>query len=201
MSPRGRPRDDATRAAVLRAALDLLTEKDATVPTVEAIAARAGTTRPTIYRWWSSRPAVLLDAVLEATAGGATYRDTGDVVDDLHDHARRYARLLRGSLGRAYRTLLAEAQHDADFAPELRSRLIEPRREETRTVLRRGIRSGRIRPDIDIEAAVDQLYAPLLYRLLVGHAPLSARAVDAVVAQVLSGIGLPAPPAGGAGRA
>jgi len=66
---RGRPRDPRTRAAILVAARDLLGRGGLTAVTIEAIAQKAGVSRPTIYRYWPNAPAVAMAAFLEATAG------------------------------------------------------------------------------------------------------------------------------------
>ena len=64
---RGRPRDPRTRAAILAAARALLERGGLTAVTIEAIAAKAGVSRPTIYRYWPNAPAVAMAAFLEAS--------------------------------------------------------------------------------------------------------------------------------------
>ena len=183
----GRPRDEHARQAVLAATLALLAE-DPAAASVEAIARRAGVSRPLIYRWWPDRSAVALDALLEATATAAPYPDTGSPLQDLRHQMREYVNVLNGPLGGAYRALFADAQHNPATAENLRARLITPRRMETRSVLQQAIRSGALRPEIDLDAVIDQLYAPLLYRLLLGHAPLDHAVIDVLVDQLLTGV-------------
>lgn len=165
-----------------------MSEEGAAEVTVQAVADRSGVSRPTLYRWWPSAAAIVLEALLEATAAGAPYGDSGDVVHDLREHAERYALLLAGPLGGAYRALFAQAQADPALREMLREQLVEPRRAVTREVLDRGMAAGRLRADLDVEAAIDQLYAPLLYRLLVGHGPLDAAAATALVEQAVAGL-------------
>lgn len=184
----GRPRDEQARVSVLQATLELLRE-DPAAASIDAIARRAGVSRPLIYRWWPDRAALALDALLAATAEAAPYPDSGDPRRDIGEQMRAYVGLLSGPLGPAYRFLIAAAQLDPAAGERLRDHLIEPRRQQTRAVLERAVRSGVLRPDTDLEAAIDQLYAPLIYRLLVGHAPLDDGAVDVLVRQAFDGIG------------
>src|SRR6185312_1951178 len=86
MSPRNAPdparRNERSRRAVLDAALELLSETGYAALTVEAIAARAGVGKQTIYRWWPGRGAVILDALAEA-GPPPPLPDTGDLRADL----------------------------------------------------------------------------------------------------------------------
>ena len=187
-TPRGRPRDATAKQAVLDAALSLVEFEGITALSIESIAARSGVSKPTIYRWWTNKAAIVLEALHDVTAASARYPDSGDITTDLRQHCRQYARLLAGPHGNAYRALFAEAQRDPSVAASLRDMLIAPRRQQTRIVLQRAIERGQIKEAIDIEAAIDQLYAPFLYRLLLGHAPLTPRAADTLVAQALGGL-------------
>jgi AcrR family transcriptional regulator len=184
----GRPRDSHRKALVLASALAIVEHEGITGLTFESIARNTGVGRPTLYRWWPNRAAILIEALLEVTARAAPYADTGDVLNDLSTHAVSYARFLKGRYGNAYRALFAEAQRDAETASALRKQLIEPRRALTRHVLRQGIQRGQLRPEIDIEAAIDQLYAPIIYRFLLGHEPLDKSSVTTLIKQAVHGL-------------
>jgi AcrR family transcriptional regulator len=184
----GRPRDAHRKALVLASALAIVEQEGITGLTFESIARDTGVGRPTLYRWWPNRAAILIEALLEVTARAAPYVDTGNVEDDLSTHAVSYARFLKGRYGNAYRALFAEAQRDEETASALRQQLIEPRRALTRHVLRQGIQRGQLHPEIDIEAAIDQLYAPIIYRLLLGHAPLDKSSIATLIKQTVHGL-------------
>ncbi len=183
----GRPRDERARSEVLDAALALLAEDPGTA-TIDAIARRAGVSRPLIYRWWPDRSAVVLEALLQTTAAAAPYPDTGDLRADLSRQMRDYVTVLTGPLGAAYRAMFADAQRNPRAAQDLREQLIGPRRAATRQVLEAATRGGTLRASVDFVVLIDQLYAPLLYRLLLGHAPLDAHLIDALVDQVFAGV-------------
>src|SRR6201991_820765 len=81
---RGRPRDPQRREAILRAAISLVAEVGYDRMTVEAVAARAGVSKPTIYRRWpGGKPEIVADAIRAKRADGAALPDTGSVRGDL----------------------------------------------------------------------------------------------------------------------
>jgi AcrR family transcriptional regulator len=193
--PRGRPRSEKARQAVLQAAADLLLENGLAAVSMDAVAARAGVSKATIYRWWPTKETLALDALYHEWAVPPA-RDTGSLRGDLLSLLRPWARLAgRRPYGRAIAALVTEAQTNPEFAREYRERFLEPRRDLARAVLRRAIDRGEIPADTKMDVALDLLYGPLYHRLLHGHAPLNDRFVRDVVDAALGGILPPAPPA------
>ena len=84
--------------------------------------------------------------------------------------------------------MIAEGQSDPELAEALRSRWLSVRRKEAREILELGIERGELREDIDQEVAVDVLYGPIYYRMLVGHAPLDDDFADALADHVFAGL-------------
>ena len=80
---RGRPRDEAARQRILKAALDLMDETAFAQVTAEAIAERAGTSKATLYRWWPNKAAVVIEAFRQAVAPELPLQDTGSLREDL----------------------------------------------------------------------------------------------------------------------
>jgi AcrR family transcriptional regulator len=193
---RGRPRSEKARQAVLGAAADLLLENGLAAVSMDAVAARAGVSKATIYRWWPTKETLALDALYHEWDVPPA-RDTGSLRGDLLSLLRPWVRLAgRRPYGRAIAALVTEAQTDPKFAREYRARFLTPRRDLARAVLRRAIERGEIPAGTKIEVALDLLYGPLYHRLLHGHAPLNDRFVRDVVDTALGGILPPAPPAG-----
>jgi AcrR family transcriptional regulator len=193
---RGRPRSEKARQAVLGAAADLLLENGLAAVSMDAVAARAGVSKATIYRWWPTKETLALDALYHEWDVPPA-RDTGSLRGDLLSLLRPWVRLAgRRPYGRAIAALVTEAQTDPKFAREYRERFLTPRRDLARAVLRRAIERGEIPAGTKIEVALDLLYGPLYHRLLHGHAPLNDRFVRDVVDTALGGILPPAPPAG-----
>jgi AcrR family transcriptional regulator len=188
----GRPRSEKARRAILEAAIELVKCDGFAAVTVEAIAARAGVSKATIYRWWPNKAAVVADGFLELTAPEVLFfMETGSVREHLKLQMHELARVLASENGKLIAALLAEGQADPEVAKTLRSHWISPRREATREILRHGIEHGELRADIDLEATMDALYGPIYYRLLGGHAPLDEHFIEALADHVMVGLNAP----------
>ena len=195
-APRGRPRSEKARLAVLAAAADLLLEDGLAAVSMDAVAARAGVSKATIYRWWPTKETLALDALYQEWAAVPPPRDTGSLRGDLLSLLRPWVRLAGGRpYGRAIAALVSEAQADPEFGREYRARFVEPRREQARVILRRAVERGEIPASTRTEVALDLLYGPVYHRLLHGHAPLNDRFIRDVIDTTLGGIMPPAPPA------
>jgi AcrR family transcriptional regulator len=186
----GRPRSERARLATLEAAADLLVEGGLPAATMEAVAARAGVSKVTIYKWWPSRGAVAVDAYFHRFDETYSYVDTGDVAADLTTQVRLLLHSFQGRAGEIMAELIGQAQSDPSMAETLRRVWLLPRREATATVLRRAVDRSQIRPDVDIPTVMDQLYAPLYWRLLMGHRGLDDELADQLVRNTLEGVAL-----------
>lgn len=181
----GRKRSEASRQAILAAALDLLRECGYGGLTVDGLASRAGVGKQTIYRWWSSKAAVVFEALAEEVATISPHGPTGDREADVAAFLTAVFRSLRGahSLGPAMRGLMAEAQLDPEFADAFRAFLAQ-RREALRVV---------IDPSASIEDArvatiIDMVFGAMWYRLLVDHAKLDAKFARALAREVAASV-------------
>ena len=186
----GRPRSERARLATLEAAADLLVEGGLTAATMEAIAARAGVSKVTIYKWWPSRGAVAVDAYFHRFDETYSYVDTGDVAADLTTQVRLLIHAFRGRAGEIMAELIGRAQTDPALAETLRTGWLVPRREAAAAVLERAVARGQLRPDTDIPTVMDELYAPLYWRLLMRHQPLDDALADELVRNTLEGVRL-----------
>jgi AcrR family transcriptional regulator len=194
--PRGRPRSEKAHNAILEASAELLLEKGLAAVSMDAVAARAGVSKATIYRWWPTKETLALDALYHEWAAVPLPRDTGSLRGDLLSLLRPWARLAsKRPYGRVIAALVTEAQTDPVFARQYRARFVEPRRDQARIIFRRAIERGEIPANTKIEVALDLLYGPVYHRLLHGHAPLSDRFVRDVIDTALGGIASPGPPA------
>ena len=188
---RGRPRSETARRKILAAAQALLSERGLSGLTVEGIAALAGVGKPTIYRHWPNAQAVAMDAFLESgdavpgPAGGSSA--LGTLRAQLHGIAATFA----SPAGRSTAAMIAAAQNDSELAKVFRNRFIMKSRETGRALLLQAIEQGAVRADADLEVALDLIYAPLYFRLLIGHGPLDAAFTDALLDQALEGLSRP----------
>ncbi|MFE6776615.1 TetR/AcrR family transcriptional regulator [Streptomyces sp. NPDC057702] len=184
--PGGRP--DRTQA-VLQATLDLAQEVGYAKLSIEAITARAGVGKHTVYRRWPSKGAVFLDALLSTLQTDLSYPDTGDIVADLRTQMNASRSLLStGSFGPLYAALVGEAQHDPAIAQALHDRWIKPLTDGTRTRLRAAQEAGQLRSDIDLDTVIALLYGPMYYRFLLIPGPYDAAFVDAVLEVAFAGL-------------
>lgn len=178
-------RDENARLAVLHAADDLLVERSFSGVTIEGIAARAGVAKQTIYRWWPSKVAVLLDTLVDDASRELAIPDTGAAIDDTRRYLRTLARFLTEEpAGKVLLALIGEAQHDADTARTFQERYLAPQREREREMLTRGITAGQLPEVLDVDAALDALCGPILYRALTGT-PIPESFVDQLIADTL----------------
>ena len=176
-------RSQRSRQAILNAAADLLGEVSYTELAVEAIAARAGVGKQTIYRWWPDKGAVVLEAFLALinAEGAVTFPDSGDIEADLKQAIRPTVEQLAGQrFGAAYRALLTAIQGDAKLADELARRLVRPLLEATKDRLRAAQAVGQI-GNVNLDLAVELLYGPLYYRWLLQIGTVSGEYSDAIV--------------------
>ena len=186
----GRPRSEAAQQAILDAARNLLIQNGYAEVTVEAIAARAGVSKATIYRWWPGKAAVVLEAFLAASGPCPRRPDTGCPKEDLRGQLQGLAAALAGPMGTVLRGVLAEAQSDPEVAETFRTQYLAPRRAETCRLLDRARAAGRLSQAMDTETAADALFGPLFYRLMTSHAPPEAAFVEALVSIVFNGLHL-----------
>lgn len=190
---RGRKRSSAAEKAVLDAAYDLLQREGLEATTVEAIASQAKVSKATIYKWWPNRASVIMSAFLREARGALPYPEElelEDIVERLHTMAMEF----HGGMGRMICALIAEGQSDPEIAQAFREGYIFARRDQGIKLVQRAIEKKLIR-EADPNAILDLLYAPLYFRLLVGHQPLSEAFVREHVALALHGIQPPTPPA------
>lgn len=174
----GRPRNEATRRLILSTTLDLLRVETLQSLTVEAIAKAAGVSKATIYRWWSSKALIAIDAFIEHHIVRTPMRRDLPPGEAIADHLRSLTEQYAGWPGRIVAQIIAEAQSDPDIGREFRERFHYGRRAIVRETLEEWRRSGDISSDVNIEALMDLLYAPVYMRLLIGHAPLDEKFVN-----------------------
>jgi AcrR family transcriptional regulator len=191
---RGRPRSEAAKTAILSAAAALLDEGGPGAVTMEAVAARAGVGKPTLYRWWPDRHAVAMAAMMAPAAVDACEAvpktALAELRAQLHQIALRFAR----PAARHATSLIAAADPESELAKAFRNHFVLAQRGEGKALLLRAIEELHLRVDLDVEVALDMLYGPIIFRLLIGHARLEAAFIDSLFDDVLRGIAASEPP-------
>ncbi|CAA0130399.1 putative HTH-type transcriptional regulator [Mycolicibacterium vanbaalenii] len=138
---------------------------------MERIAKRAGSSKTTLYRWWPSKAAILLEAVNERPDRYPVFNDTGDVFVDLVEEIRGVIKFYFTDSGAAMLDLVADSRFDPSLAAAIRDDFIARRRSTTRLTWQRGVTRGQIRSDVDVEVVMDALWGSLYYKLLVSQDP------------------------------
>ncbi|MFD6157874.1 TetR/AcrR family transcriptional regulator [Nocardia sp. NPDC060256] len=182
-------RSERARAAILTAATELIRDLPYAKLSVEAIAARAGVGKQTIYRWWPSKGAVVFDAMLELDSGpdGLALPDTGDIAADLRPLLRGSVAALTDPAFEAFlRAMYIEIQQDPEIGAAYRERLLLPQRAALADRLAAGVRSGELRPDLDLELATDLLLGPIQSRWSLGLGGLTESYADAALDAALA---------------
>jgi len=190
--PNSARRNERSRQAILDAALDLAAELGYQKLTIEAVAARAGVGKQTIYRWWPSKGAVLFDALLARTQGAdgspGALPDTGDLATDLKTVLRAtVAEFADPAFAGPIRALTVELAQDPELAEQYQQRLDRPMRELKKARLRAAQEAGELRADADLEVLVDLLFTPIAQRWLLRTGPLTPDYADAIVDHALHG--------------
>lgn len=186
--PNPERRNPRSQRAILQAAYELALERGPAKVTIEAIAARAGVGKQTIYRWWPSKGAVFLDALNTAVGAVTDIPDTGDLIADLKAQMTAVVALWTTDFGRFYAGLIAEAQADPDLARSMATTLFTRANAARHQRLRQAQQQGQIRNDIDVASAIEILYGPLYYRFLLHTEPLSAEHIDSIVDLAFNGL-------------
>jgi AcrR family transcriptional regulator len=184
----GRPRSARADEAIIDAVLDLLaTGTPASELSMEAVAARAGVGKATIYRRWPNKEALIVDAV--GSVKGELPELGGSLREDMLALLRPMTHPHSARAGQIMPCLLSEIARN----PELNrcwQRLLEPRRQAMLEVLRRGIARGEVRPDVDLDIVSSMLSAPLFVQRSLGWNPrltqadLPERVVDTMLAML-----------------
>lgn len=185
---RGRPRDPKVRDAILAAAARLFEKGGLGAVTMEAVAQQSQAGKPTIYRYWPNREALAM-AALMATArpGGSETAPGTPALAELRQQLARVADLFSSPRGRNAVLMTASADPASELSRAFRNQVMLSSREEGRAMLLRAVAEQALRPDLDIEVALDMIYGPVFYRLLMGHAPADARFTAAVLDEALKG--------------
>lgn len=170
----GRPRSEKARQTILGAALDLARDEAIQTVTIEAIARKAGVSKATIYRWWTSKASIIIDAFVEHHVIRTPMQRNVHPVEALVRHWRSLVQQYAGWPGRVVAQILAEGQSDPAVLSEFRERFYYGRRAIVGEVVKELIEGCSLSAQISAEELMDMYYGPVYMRLMWRHAPLDA---------------------------
>ena len=185
-----RPRVEGEREEqILDAAVVLLGRVGYDRLTMDAVAAQAKASKATLYRRWSTKAALVVDAILRSKrALQAPDVDTGNLREDLLAAACGTGGLANERTSHIMAGVVTALQHDPEFAKEFRTRVIAPKLESTRLIFERARQRGEITADLDLDLLTPALAGIVLHRSFVLGLPTDEK----TIAQVIDEIILPA---------
>jgi AcrR family transcriptional regulator len=189
-------RNETTRRSILDATLHLLLDEEMSVQalSIEAIARQAGVGKTTIYRWWPSKAAVVIDAFIENHLLHTPVRTDVPVTEAPELHLRSLIAEYAGPSGRLVAQIIAESQYYPATREMLRERFFAGRYWAIVELVQRGIDNGELAPDLDPALFSEMLYAPVYLHLLFGHKPLDCDLAAGLIAHA-SALGAAGPTA------
>ncbi|RSM35015.1 TetR family transcriptional regulator [Amycolatopsis balhimycina DSM 5908] len=186
---RGRRPAQQVRTDILDAAGRLLLAEGMAAFTIERVAAIAGTSKMTIYKWWPSKGALALEGYASKVDDMLAVPDTGDIEADLTTQLLTYVRLLRDTpAGRVVAELIGEAQTDPELVKAFRRVYADPRRAVGRAALQTAQRRGQVRADVNLDTLMEQLWGACLYRLMARADLLTDDFARDLVRNVMGGV-------------
>ena len=186
-------RSEESRRAVLEATMKLLEDSGPEGLTVqklsiERIAREAGVSKTTIFRWWSSKVAVVIDTFLDNHVARTPVREDVPAIDALREHMASLADVYAGNEGRLVAQLIGECQQDETTMAEFKKHFWSPRALVVESLVERAISEGSMRKDLDAQVVTEMLYAPIYFRLLFQSGTLDAKATDTIMQTALEGL-------------
>ncbi|WP_449373713.1 TetR/AcrR family transcriptional regulator C-terminal ligand-binding domain-containing protein [Arthrobacter psychrolactophilus] len=192
---RGRGRRPAAevRRGVVDAAASLLFDQGMVAVTFDRVAALAGSSKTTLYKWWPSAGALAAEAYFAHVEHSLEFPDTGDIEADLSTQLRAFVHLMtEEGAGTVITELIGAAQSDPALREAFLASYSRPRRDLAIAALQRARDRGQLRDDFSLEIIVDQLWGACYHRLLIPDEPLTLDFADELVRNALRGAA-PAP--------
>lgn len=182
---RGRPRSVETTNAILESAYALMATTGLAATTIDAIARHSNVSKMTIYKWWPSREALLIDAFLNQASLMLPLSGTGKPATRLKRHAAAYAEALQGEFGKVQLAVISECISKTGSAEIFYERYLDFRRTATVEIISAGQRDGSIGAAGAPEDLFDAIYGSLFYRYIFGIKPISATYVRHLIDTLL----------------
>ncbi|MFB4307284.1 TetR/AcrR family transcriptional regulator C-terminal ligand-binding domain-containing protein [Actinomadura sp. GTD37] len=177
------------RADVLRTVGELLLGEGSADLTFERVSRQAGVSKTTLYKWWPSKGALALDGYFHVVEETLAFPDTGDVRADLISQLHAFGKLMTATPGgRVLTELIGQSQTDGDLSVAFRRLYSSRRRRLAGERLQRAQELGQIRPEVDVQIIVDQLWGAVYHRLLIPDEPVTDHFVDGLVSNLLDGV-------------
>lgn len=181
-------RSDRIHQAILVATAELLDEGGFPAATMDAIAARSGASKATLYKHWPSRTAVAAEAFGTMMAEALPLPDTGSTTGDLTEQVVRVSAFYASARGQVFAQLLAACVEDQTGAAYFREYFLNGRRAAITELWQRGVARDDADAGIAIDDVIDILFGPLIFRRMTGHYALTEEHARCLAETALRGL-------------
>jgi len=186
--PPGRPpRSEAvSHDRIIDAVVLLAREKPLDDVSMDEIASRAKVGKPTLYKWWPNKAALVLEMFKQRVVPSFPVDSTATAEEAIRRQAKELVRHLNGLFGKVSAQIIAEGQSNPVIMKEYRERYVHMRRNTTIPVIEKGYASGEFKRRVDPHLLIDMIYGPIYYRLLVRYLPLNQEFIDDLLDHVIA---------------
>jgi len=184
----GRPPSQKARTAIFKATMELLLEQGLRKMTIDKVAEQAGVSKATIYRWWSDKVQLSMEAFVYHVQIEGTIMNTGNVVDDYIDWFGKLHRFYISPEGRVLAQIMAESQSRQEMLHPFQDQLREMMYAKCMLIWNRGIERGELDETIDAKMVIELLHSPSSYRMLSNQPPLDDELTAEMIRLLFRGI-------------
>jgi len=163
---KGRPRSEKSRKNILKATNSLLLHTSVQDLSIEAVAKKAKVGKTTIYRWWNSKTALVMDALINQPGLASPLPTPKNNADAISMQLEKLIRMLDSKNGETIAQLFSEAQSSEEARKIFNSSFLSPLVDALAFSLEQGIKDKEFRSSLDIKCAVDMLCGPIFFRLM-----------------------------------
>ncbi|HMF77838.1 MAG TPA: TetR/AcrR family transcriptional regulator [Bryobacteraceae bacterium] len=184
----GRPRSELSRVSILETAYSFLQNQPVQSISVVHIAQKAGVSTATVYRWWTTKEALLLDSFLYKTDEELRVRGSaGSPLERLKDYTLRVGRFFSGENGIVAARLITAIQDDEGLRDEFLERIYAPKYKERSSMVREAIQAGEFPSNTNVGMFFDMIFGPLILRLLIRNDQINESFLISVFDRVVAG--------------
>lgn len=178
-------KEPRSKKKILDAAIELLESTSYSALTIEAIAAKAGVGKTTIYRWWENKAYIILDAFLMTTDSRLVFDSDKSLHESFSDFLTNLAAVLDSKIGKSMLTIVTENE---EIAKAFYTLYLQPRRSDSIRLLESGMNKGEIRSGMNLDGVLDMMFGPIYFHILIYKKNLDADYIHQLVSQVMAGI-------------
>jgi AcrR family transcriptional regulator len=184
----GRPPSQKARTAIFKATMELLLEHGLRKMTIDRVTELAGVSKATIYRWWSDKVELSMEAFVYHVQIEGTILNTGNVVDDYIDWFSKLHRFYSSPEGRVLAQIMAESQSRQEMLLPFQERLRAMLYDKCMIIWNRALERGELDETIDAMITIELLHSPSSYRMLSNQPPLEDDTTAQMIRLLFQGI-------------